>query len=286
MHLYITPEVAALIDLALVEDSVGYDVTSQAFFAYEDRSRARLVAKEPLVMCGAPVASAVFARVDEAVEVAWSVPEGEGVEAGAVICELEGPVISLLVGERTALNFLQRMCGVATTTAAHVAALGESSTKIADTRKTLPGWRLLDKYAVRCGGGVNHRLSLGGGVMLKENHIAAAGGIEEAVAAARRKMPHTLRVEVEVEELGQLEEALRSGAEIIMLDNMDRDDMAKAVAKIRGDQRGEGVVIEASGNMTLERLPELSDLGLDVISIGGLTHSVKAADISMRMEGT
>ena len=285
MELFVGPNVEALIDLALEEDQVGYDVTSAAFFDVDDRKRARLVAKEPFVMAGAPVAKAVFERVDSDIDWEAEVAEGQSVEPGDVVARLAGPVVSLLGAERTALNFLQRMCGVATITEEHVRAAGDADLCVVDTRKTLPGWRLLDKYAVRCGGGHNHRFNLAGGVMLKENHIAAADSIADAVERVRDQAPHTLRVEVEVEELDEVRQAVDAGADIIMLDNMDNDELRRAVEVIRNHQRGSQVVIEASGNMDQQRLATLEGIGLDVVSVGALTHSATAADISMRLQG-
>lgn len=284
MDLFISPQVERLIEMALDEDQVGDDVTAQIFFGDEEPLWARLVAKEEMVVCGQAVAAAVFRRVDERLVYQVKKRDGEEVGPGEVIAELKGPVRSMLMGERTALNFLQRMSGVATKTSRFVEALSSDETHLVDTRKTLPGWRALDKYAVRCGGGRNHRFNLAAGVMLKDNHVAAAGGVAEAIARARRMAPHTLRIEVEVERLEQLQPALESGAEIIMLDNMSDDEMAEAIKEIRAHQRGAEVVIEASGNITFERLRGLGALGLDVVSVGELTHSVKAADISMLFE--
>ncbi len=284
MELFISPRVAALIELALEEDEIGFDATSQAFFGADSRASARLIARQELVMCGAPVAKAVFRRVDETVRFEAVADEKTLVREGEIIATVEGASGSLLRGERTALNFLQRMCGVATLTREFVEALGDDQTRVADTRKTLPGWRLLDKYAVRCGGGYNHRYNLSAGVMIKENHIAAAGGIAEAIEVVRRHAPHTLRVEVEVETLKEVEEALEGGAEIILLDNMNNQMMKEAVQIIRDHRRGKEVVIEGSGNMDKERLRGLSEVGLDVVSVGALTHSVSAADISMLID--
>ncbi len=279
-----TPHVRQLIDMALSEDQVGFDVTSSVFFEGES-GNARVVAKEPLVLAGQGVASWVFKRLDE--QVTWSpaVEDGTWVEKGSVVARLEGPARSLLSGERVALNFLQRLCGVATFTAHHVEALGDTGIRLVDTRKTLPGWRSLDKYAVRCGGGRNHRFHLAGGVMIKENHIAAAEGIREAIERVKQISPHTLAVEVEVETLEEALEAVDAGAQVILLDNMDNAMMKEAVAVIRDHKRGSDVVIEASGNMDMERLKTLGGIGLDVVSVGALTHSAPAVDLSMRWEG-
>lgn len=284
MQLFIGPRVERLIDLALEEDEVGLDVTSAAFFGDGDECEARIVAREKLVMAGTSVAKAVFERVDPAVRYSAESGDGQTVESGAIMARIEGAPGALLRAERVALNFLQRMCGVATWTRAHVDALADADTRVVDTRKTLPGWRSLDKYAVRCGGGRNHRLNLSGGVMIKENHIAAAGGVEEAIERVRSQAPHTLRVEVEVERLDQVMVAVEAGADVVLLDNMDNETMTQAVASIREHRRGDDVVIEGSGNMDQPRLATLAEVGLDVVSVGALTHSAPAVDISMRID--
>ncbi|MFW6057937.1 MAG: carboxylating nicotinate-nucleotide diphosphorylase [Persicimonas sp.] len=279
--LFISPRIRRLIDMAIDEDEVGFDVASAVFFEGEEVA-ARMVAKESLVVAGLDVVEAVFERVDPKVRWSFEVEDGQRVEAGDVIGRAEGLAISVLRAERVALNFLQRMSGIATKTARYVQALGDSDTRIVDTRKTLPGYRELDKYAVRCGGGANHRFNLSGGVMIKDNHIAAAGGsIAEAVRRAKERAPLTLKIEVEVTDFDQLEEALDAGADVVMLDNMATDQMREAVRRVR-EHSGDRVAVEASGNITVERLPELADLGLDYISSGALTHSIEAADISMK----
>lgn len=288
MKLFIDPRIARLIDMALEEDELGFDVTSQVFFAGETIT-AELVAKQDLIAAGLDVVRAVFERVDSKITCTFHVKDGDALKKGDVLVTLKGDAVSLLRAERTALNFLQRISGVATQTRAYVDALGISKTdhpvqtKIADTRKTLPGWRTLDKYAVRCGGGSNHRFNLASGVMLKDNHIAAAGSIRQAYERVRAQAPHTLRVEIEVTNLDELEQALETGAETIMLDNMTTEQMAAAIALVKNHGQRDRVLLEASGNITIERLPELRDLGLDYISIGALTHSAIAVDISMRV---
>lgn len=284
MELFIGPRIERLIELALDEDEVGFDVTSAAFFDAEDVGSAHLVAKEPLVMAGADVASAVFHRVDDELSFLPQVEDGESADQGHVIARVHGPVGSMLRAERIALNFLQRMCGVATHTARHVEAVHGTAVEVVDTRKTLPGWRSLDKYAVRCGGGRNHRFNLAGGVMIKDNHVAAAGDVASAIRRVKNQAPHTLRIEVEVERLDQVEPAVEHGAGVVMLDNMSNETMRRAVEIIRDHPRGGEVVIEASGNMTVDRLETLGDIGLDVVSVGALTHSAPAVDISMRMD--
>jgi nicotinate-nucleotide pyrophosphorylase (carboxylating) len=293
--LYISPRIQRLIDMAIDEDEVGFDVASAVFFAH-DRSAptevdARLVAKQDLTLSGLAMVEAVFARVDPAVTWDFAFGDGRQVESGQIIGRATGRAISMLRAERIALNFLQRMSGIATKTARYVAALGDSPTRIVDTRKTLPGYRELDKYAVRCGGGANHRFNLSGGVMLKDNHIAAASGsIADAVRMVREQAPMTLKVEIEVTDFDELQQALEAGADVIMLDNMSTRMMSEAVRKVREFSSAGGsehnshrhIVLEASGNITLERLPELADIGLDYISSGALTHSVEAADISLK----
>jgi nicotinate-nucleotide pyrophosphorylase (carboxylating) len=281
-HLFISPRIRRLIDLALEEDELGFDVTSQIFFA-GDAGRASLVAKEEMVICGLDMVRAVYDRVDSAVHCVFDVHDGELVTTGTTIGHIEGSSVSILRGERTALNFLQRMTGVASLTASYIRALDSRRTRIVDTRKTLPGFRELDKYAVRCGGGGNHRFNLAAGILIKDNHIAAAGGVTQAVERVREHAPHALRIEVEVTTLDELDAALDADADIVMLDNMDTDTMRVAIGRVRDHQRGRHVLIEASGNMSRERLPELRELDLDLISVGALTHSPRAADISMRM---
>ncbi len=283
MSLLITPHIRRLIDMALDEDDLGFDVTSSAFFG-DETSRARLISRQPLVMAGEAVAEAVFRRVDARIEWTAHTMDATAVDEDTLMAEVRGPAASLLRAERVALNFLQRLCGVATWTAKHVDALDSQTIALVDTRKTLPGFRLLDKYAVRCGGGKNHRFTLGGGAMIKENHIAAAGGVARAIEKVRLQIPHTLRIEVEVERLDQIDAVLEGGADVIMLDNMDNPTMSRAVEMIRDHHRGKDVVIEASGNMTVERLKTLDGIGVDVVSVGALTHSAPAADISMRMD--
>lgn len=274
-----TPSLRRLIDEAIDEDLVGFDVSS-ATFEPNDRSTARLVARQSTVVCGLPVIEEVFDRLDGDID--WDVraAEADHVVAGATLAAAEGPTRTLLRGERVALNFMQRMCGIASKTRKYVEALGDPSTDVVDTRKTLPGYRQLDKYAVRVGGGRNHRFNLGGGVIIKDNHIAAAGSIAAAVERVRQSAPPTLRIEVEIESLDQIDPALRAGADMLMLDNMTTEKMSRAVAQIR-EEAGPAVLIEASGGIGADRLGELGGLGLDLVSCGSLTHSVEAIDISM-----
>lgn len=286
MTLYISPRIRRLIDMALEEDEVGFDVASAVFFSGEQENapvevEARLIAKQPLVVCGLAMVEAVFARVDPAVQWHFDTQDGAKVKPGDLLGRARGKAISVLRAERISLNFLQRLSGIATETARYVAAMSDSPTRIVDTRKTLPGFRELDKYAVRQGGGANHRFNLSGGVMLKDNHIAAVdGSIIKAVEMVRAQAPLMLKVEVEVSNLEELKQAIKAAPDVIMLDNMSTEMMREALAKIR--ERAPQIAVEASGNITLERLPELADIGLDYISSGALTHSVIAADISLK----
>lgn len=267
--------VLGIIDAALAEDLASGDVTGRVTVPAHSRWQARLVAKDKLVLAGAAVARAVFQRVDPATHVEVLLRDGEVAAAGTVLMTVEGNARALLASERTALNLLQRMCGVATLARAYVdAAAGRC--RICDTRKTMPGLRALDRYAVRCGGGHNHRNDLGAGVLIKENHIRAAGGVAEAVAGARVHAPHTLRVECEVTNFVELRQALEAGAGAVLLDNMDDEAVREAVAIVGGK-----AMIEVSGGVSLERISQLAGLGIDVISVGKLTHSAPASDISL-----
>jgi len=269
-----------LVDLALTEDLAGGDLTSEATVQASDRAIARAVAHSPLVVCGGDVFARVFYRVDPGVRVERRVADGERAKPDDVLWIAEGATRSLLMAERTALNFAQRMSGTATLTRRFVDALPKGGvTRIVDTRKTTPGLRFLERYAVRCGGGTNHRDNLGSAVLIKDNHIVAAGGVREAVERARKYAPHTTRVEVEVESLEMLDEALEAGAEIVMLDNFANDQITVAVERARGR-----ALVEVSGGITLERIPGLGEAGVDVISVGALTHSAPAADIGLDIE--
>jgi len=269
-----------IIENALAEDIHTGDITTQAVVPERRSARARLVAKEPLVLAGIQVAARVFQLLDSAVVFQARCRDGEQVPAGTVIAELEGDSALLLQGERVALNLLQRMCGTATLTDKYVAAVRGTRARIVDTRKTTPGLRVLEKYAVRVGGGINHRTGLYDGILIKENHIAAAGGITAAITRARAYIPHTLKIEIETETLAQVAEALEAGADIIMLDNMDLATMREAVSLIGGR-----AVVEASGGVNLETVRDIAETGVDVISVGALTHSARAMDISMLLEG-
>lgn len=262
---------------ALAEDIGRGDVTSEACIEPTLAYRAELRARERLVFSGGPVLAEVFAQVDPQVRVELHAEEGAWVEPKASVATLRGSARSLLLGERVALNLLQRMCGVATLTRRHVEALPEGSrTRIADTRKTTPGLRALERYAVRCGGGFNHREDLSSAVLIKDNHIAACGSIREAIARARAFAPHTSKIECEVDGLDQLREALEAGADIVLLDNFDDDAIAEAVSIVGGR-----ALVEVSGRVTLERVPKIAAAGVDAISIGGLTHSAPAVDLGL-----
>lgn len=269
----------------LREDVGPGDITSMAVLPEDHRSRAVVHVKQPGVVAGIPVAEAVFREVDPALAVRRSANDGERVEAGDVLLEVEGGTRSILTGERLALNLLQRLSGIATATRAYVDLVADlnPAPRIVDTRKTTPGLRLLEKYAVRVGGGYNHRFGLFDAVLLKDNHIKASGGVKEAVRSARAAVPHTVRIEVEVESLEQARDAVEAGADIIMLDNMDPAAMKTAVETIRS--LGSRAVIEASGGVSLETVRAIAGSGVDVISIGALTHSVKALDISLDLFG-
>jgi len=265
----------------LREDIGPGDVSSLSILPEGHRSRAIIHAKQDGVVAGLPVAEAVFAEVDPALTVARVAREGAPIRKGDVLLEAEGSTLSILSGERLALNLLQRMSGIATQTSRFVEAIADvpSRPRIVDTRKTTPGLRALEKYAVRVGGGHNHRFGLFDAVLLKDNHIKAAGGVVEAVSRARAFVPHTMRIEVEVESFEQVEQALEAGADIIMLDNMSPERMREAVVRIRA--ASPKTVIEASGGVSLDTVRAIAETGVDVISVGGLTHSVKALDISL-----
>ncbi|HMN02133.1 MULTISPECIES: carboxylating nicotinate-nucleotide diphosphorylase [Geobacter] len=269
----------SIIDNALREDIHTGDITTLSVVPEPRPARARLIAKEPLVLGGIGVAARVFHRLDPTVRFDARFPDGARVEAGALLAEMAGDSAMLLQGERVALNLLQRMCGIATLTARYVEAVAGTGARIVDTRKTMPGLRILDKYAVRLGGGINHRTGLYDGVLIKENHIAAAGGIAEAIRRARAYIPHTMKIEVETECLEEVAEALGAGADIIMLDNMDLAAMRRAVALIAGR-----ALVEASGGVNLETVRGIAETGVDIISVGALTHSARAMDISMLLE--
>jgi nicotinate-nucleotide pyrophosphorylase (carboxylating) len=262
---------------ALEEDLAGGDLTSDALIPIEDWATATAIAKSELVVSGGAVFSRVFSMVSPSSRTVELVPDGTWVPAGTRLFEVDGPTRELLAAERTALNFVQRMCGIATLTRRFVT-LADDRCRIVDTRKTTPGLRALERKAVRDGGGHNHRDSLGSAVLIKDNHIAAVGSIGEAIRRARKHAPHTSRLEIEVTNLVELEEALLAQADIIMLDNFEPSALKAAVARNAGQ-----AMLEVSGGVTLESVSELAALGIDVLSVGALTHSAPAADISLEL---
>ena len=268
-----------LIDIALKDDVGEGDITTNNIVPSEIKRKAKMVAKTDGVIAGLPVAELVFRKLDH--DLIWNelTPDGTKVKKGDVLVEFEGSYRALLTGERTALNFLQRLSGIATMAAIYADAVKDFQTVILDTRKTLPGFNKLDKYAVKTGGASNHRLGLHDMAMIKDNHIEVAGGIAAAVKAVRSSVDHGIKIEVETTTLAQVQEAIEAKADIIMLDNMDLETMRKGVQLIAGRAK-----VEASGNITLERLREVAATGVDYISIGALTHSVSAMDISQRIE--
>jgi nicotinate-nucleotide pyrophosphorylase (carboxylating) len=269
-----------LVELALEEDLLLGDATSEATIDPAARGEGRFLAKEELVLAGTQVAVRVFEMLGAACT--FDRADGSPAARGEWIGRAEGPVRALLAAERTALNFLQRLSGVATLTRACADALaaGGGRTRLLDTRKTTPGWRMLEKAAVRAGGGKNHRISLGDGVLVKDNHVAACGGVAEAVRRARERAGAMLKIEVEVVDLPGLDEAIAAGADIVLLDNMDDATMAEAVRRAAGR-----VLLEASGNMVLPRLPRVAATGVDFVSMGAITHSARAVDISFELAG-
>lgn len=260
----------------LEEDIGSGDISTMTTISEQEQGTGILYAKEAGMIAGQPVAEQVFAAVDPALSFKALVAEGAHVEKGQEIAEVSGSVRSILSGERLALNLLQRLSGIATRTSQYVQALAGTKARVVDTRKTTPGLRFLEKYAVRVGGGHNHRFALYDAVMIKDNHIKGAGGIERAVVAARSAIPHTMKIEVETESLAEVKEALQAGADIIMLDNMPLEQMKEAVQLIAGR-----AIVEASGGVTLETIRPIAETGVDVISVGALTHSVRALDISL-----
>ncbi len=268
-----------LIKNAIKEDINYIDVATDYLLSEDEVSEAVFIAKADGVLCGIDVAMRVFQLLDDSFSCTVYKKDGDEIKKGDLIAELKGKTVRLLKGERTALNLIQHMSGIATLTNDCVKETEGTNATIADTRKTLPGLRSLQKYAVTCGGGRNHRYNLSDCAMLKDNHIDAKGGITPAVKALREKIGHTVKIEVETRTLDEVREALSAGADIIMLDNMDNDTMAEAVKIVDGK-----ALLEASGNLTTERIRSVAALGVDILSIGALTHSVEAFDISMRMK--
>jgi len=272
-------KVRQIIETALDEDIGSGDVTTDAVLTGEEKGLARALVKADTVIAGIEIFREVFLVRDPALNVVLLKKDGEPAGAGDVVAEVSGKLASILTAERVALNLFQRMCGIAALTRRYVEGTKGTKARILDTRKTVPGLRILDKYAVRAGGGFNHRVGLYDGVLIKDNHISAAGGIIKAVGRVAGHAPMMVRVEVEVKNLAEVREALSAGAHVIMLDNMATEDMRKAVALIAGR-----ALVEASGNVTVERVKEIAETGVDFISTGAITHSVAAADISLKVQ--
>jgi nicotinate-nucleotide pyrophosphorylase (carboxylating) len=274
------PDLARQVAAALAEDVGGGDVTA-ALVPESQRVRGRVVARETAILCGRPWAQETFRQLDPAVELTWHAADGERLAPEQTLFEIAGPARAVLTGERTALNFLQLLSGIATAARAYVDAIAGTRCRILDTRKTLPGLRTAQKYAVRCGGADNHRMGLFDQVLIKENHIAAAGSITAAIASARAHAP-TVRIEVEVESAHELQEALAAAPDIIMLDEFSLSDMRASVA-LR-DARGARVLLEASGSVSLESVRAIAETGVDYVSVGSITKHVRAVDLSMRLD--
>jgi nicotinate-nucleotide pyrophosphorylase (carboxylating) len=270
-------DILKLIELAIAEDINTGDVTSEAIFSNEDSSTGRIVSKDTGIFCGMDIIQLVYRHLDPAIHVTAIARDGDTVSPGNEISRIEGPTIGILSGERIVLNFIQRMSGIATKTHSIVSLLEGTSIRILDTRKTLPGFRILDKYAVVTGGGTNHRMGLFDMVMIKDNHIKAAGTITAAVNLVRKQHRDTFKIEVETTTPEEVKEAVASGVDIIMLDNMDKPLIKECISIIDGRCK-----IEISGNMDEERIKEIKDLAIDFISIGSLTHSVTAFDLSTK----
>ncbi|MCL5061828.1 MAG: carboxylating nicotinate-nucleotide diphosphorylase [Nitrospirae bacterium] len=265
------------IRIAIYEDIGHGDITSLLIVPEYKKAKASIIAKEDLILAGMPFIKEVFNAIDPGVEIQIFFDEGSRVKKGDIIAKISGSARSLLAGERISLNILQRISGIATMTNQYVKKVNGLPVKIADTRKTIPGMRLMEKYGVRIGGGVNHRFGLYDGILIKDNHIKVAGGVKRAIELAK-KGHHLLKIEVEVKNLDELKEALDAGADVIMLDNMSITDMKKAVKIAKGK-----AILEASGNVNLENIRSIAETGVDIISIGALTHSARAVDTSMKI---
>jgi len=270
---------------ALKEDVHYVDVSCEYLFEANHKSKAKLTAKANGVMCGGDVFLRVFALIDPSCTGGLLVRDGASFQKGDTLLTIEGPTAALLQGERTALNLLQHICGIATATAALVHAVEGTGAVISETRKTLPGLRALQKYAVTCGGGRNHRYNLSDAVMLKDNHIDACGSISDAVAAVRAKAGHMVKIEVETRNIKEVREAFRAGADVIMLDNMTTAQMRECVEEVRALDPDKRILLEASGDITLDTVRKTALTGVDILSVGAITHSVKAMNISMRITG-
>jgi nicotinate-nucleotide pyrophosphorylase (carboxylating) len=276
-------QVERIVKESLAEDLACGDVTTDSLISPDIKGKATVLIKRDGMLAGIDVAGEVFKQVDGSVRFKALAEDGAKVRKGDIVATVEGRAASILKAERTALNFLQHMSGIATETARYVEAVSGTKAVITDTRKTIPGLRMLEKYAVRAGGGKNHRMNLADGVLIKDNHLVALRasgiGLKEAVRKARQRAPKDLKVEVEVESVEQAREALAAGADIIMLDNMNLDDMRKVVKLVKGK-----ALLEASGGITLDNVRSVAETGVDLISIGALTHSARALDISLELE--
>ncbi len=267
-----------LIVLALTEDIGSGDITTDNLITPDVCGEGRIVAKESMTIAGLDVARQVFEVLDNGIGWNPCCKDGDAVQAGTVVLEVTGTLRALLKGERTALNFMQRLSGIATHVRQYVDALDNDKVRLVDTRKTTPGWRILEKYAVRVGGAFNHRMALYDGVLIKDNHISVCGGIKAAVAQARQKVSHLVKIEVEVSSMAEVEEALETDAHVIMLDNMNLDQIKEAVRLINGR-----ALVEVSGSVVKKDLNLLADTGVDIISSGALTHQARSVDLSMRI---
>ncbi len=276
----VSKQIKNIIEAALAEDIGTGDITTQATVSPKKQGRAQAIAKDGFVIAGLEVFEETFRLLDKSIKVKKLIADGYRAKKGDVIAEVAGSLSNILQAERVALNLFQRMCGIASLTAKYVEAVRKTKSIILDTRKTVPGLRVLDKMAVRIGGGQNHRTGLYDGVLIKDNHIEAAGGITAAVTAQRKRLPHTLKIEVETKNMREVKEALTCGVDIIMLDNMTIDAMKKAADFVAGR-----ALLEASGNVSLHRVYKIASTGVDLISVGELTHSVRAADISLKIQG-
>lgn len=270
------PSWSETVQRALAEDVGRGDITTNATISGEQEAEAVFVAKDDLVVCGIPVVAEVFRQTDRRVRILPEINEGNGARPGNTILRIRGPARGILTGERVALNFFQQLSAVATLTRQFVERVEGTSARIVDTRKTVPGLRTFQKYAVRIGGGVNHRHGLDDGVLIKDNHIALAGGVTSAIQRMREQITHLMRIEVECATLEQVREAMDAGAHVILLDNMDIPTLARAVALVGGS-----MLLEASGNVTLDNVRQIAETGVDLISIGKLTHSAGSKDVSM-----
>ena len=267
-----------LIDTALQEDIGSGDITTENLVDETLAGSGIIVAKEPMVIAGLDIARTVFRRLDSNIAFTSDFSDGDNIKTGATVLAMQGRLRPLLMGERTALNFLQHLSGIATTVRSYVKQVEHKNVRLVDTRKTTPCWRVLEKYAVRVGGAYNHRMGLYDGVLIKDNHIAACGGIAQAIHTVRDRISHLVKIEVEVVDIQGAEEAITAGADVIMLDNMDTDQTRQAVKVINSR-----AIVEVSGNVTKNNLTALADTGVDVISVGALTHSAGSVDLSMRI---